>query len=55
MLLKASLWADVISGGTVSLLPAQIDKPGQTQKIDITGDSGAAGKAAARAVFSQRF
>lgn len=44
MLLKASLWADVISGGTVSLPPAQIDKPGQTQKIDITRDSGAAGK-----------
>lgn len=35
--------------------PAQIDKPGQTQKIDITRDSGAAGAAAARAVFSRPF
>lgn len=35
--------------------PAQIDKPGRTQKIDITRDSGAAGEAAARAVFSRPF
>lgn len=58
MLLKASLWADVISGGTVSpphrrpsTTPRhphpppqpQIDKPDQIQKMDITRDSRAAG------------